>query len=199
MVARFDPGVLIQDIERLSFRVGSVRHDHSKYRFGIGWTNGTGKDHHLGIRRYIMASENKYDHSRRSIEMVHEKFNQIAMQQKIGLTLAQHWKRCFAKTQMWLWWVRFVMKIQPAMVQATMTGLLVISTIHTGEAAGAVSRMLIWVLCRFFCQEWFGVVAQRLSKSIPVLCHRWLSDRQIFIAHSECARKKRKIKRGRDY
>ena len=67
-------------------------------------------------------------------------------------------------------------------VQAAMTGLLVISTIHTGEAAGAVGRMLdLGILPFLLSSTLVGVVAQRLVRKVCSFCavDDYLSDEQI--------------------
>ena len=56
-------------------------------------------------------------------------------------------------------------------VQAAMTGHLVLSTIHTGEAAGAVGRMLdLGTLPFMLSSILVGVVAQRLVRRICPYC-----------------------------
>ena len=119
------------------------------------------------------------------IEMVHEKFNQIAMQPKIGLT--------FGST------LRTVLRQDPDVVmvgeirdqdtaqnviQAAMTGHLVISTIHTGEASGAISRMLDLDVMPFLLSGvLIGVVAQRLVRKVCPFCavDDVLTDDHIFL------------------
>ena len=86
-------------------------------------------------------------------------------------------------------------------VQATMTGHLVISTIHTGEAAGAVSRMLDLDVMPFLLSGvLLGVVAQRLVRKVCPFCavDDFLSEEDINSLRIPNSRGKRlKIKRGR--
>ena len=77
------------------------------------------------------------------IEMVHEKFNQIAMQPKIGLDFASALRTVLRQDPD----VIMVGEIRDTdtaqnVVQAAMTGHMVLSTIHTGDASGAIGRML---------------------------------------------------------
>ena len=107
------------------------------------------------------------------IEMVHEKFNQIAMQPKIGLTFGSALKTVLRQDPD----VVMVGEIRDEdtasnVVQAAMTGHLVISTIHTGEAAGAVSRMLdLGVMPLFIVWSGIGCCGSKVgTKSLSILC-----------------------------
>ena len=65
--------------------------------------------------------------------------------------------------------VRFVMLRLPKMWFKQPTGHMVISTIHTGEAAGAVGRMLVGYL-PLLSSTLVGVIAQRLVRKVCSFC-----------------------------
>ena len=106
------------------------------------------------------------------IENVHEKFNQIAMQPRIGLTFGSVLKTVLRQDPdvVMVGEIRDAETAQNA-VQAALTGHQVLSTIHTGEAAGAVGRLLdLDVLPFLLSGTLVGVVAQRLVRRICPHC-----------------------------
>ena len=72
---------------------------------------------------------------------------------------------------MWSWWVRFVIVRQPiSRSRPALTGHLVLSTLHTNTAVGALSRLGKHGHPELLClsnSSVIGLVAQRL---IRVLC-----------------------------
>ncbi len=174
----FDPGVLTQDIERLGFfprELNLVRQmlaSRNGMTLVVGPT-GSGKTttlysalHHLASPRVnIVTLEDP-------IENVHDAFNQIAMQPKIGLTFGSVLKTVLRQDPD----VVMVGEIRDAetatnAVQAALTGHQVLSTIHTGEAAGAVGRLLdLGVLPFLLSSTLVGVVAQRLVRRLCPSC-----------------------------
>ena len=174
----FDPGVLIQNLEELGFFPRELQ----IYRRMVETSNGmvlvcgptgSGKTttlystlHHVSSPRVnIITLEDP-------IEMVHESFNQIAMQPKIGLTFGSTLKNVLRQDPD----VIMVGEIRDKetatnAVQASMTGHMVISTIHTGEAAGAISRMLDMDVLPFLLSGVIvGIVAQRLVRRVCPHC-----------------------------
>ncbi len=110
------------------------------------------------------------------IEMVYPQLNQIAVDTKINFT--------FAKT------LRSVLRQDPDIVmvgeirdgetaelavQAALTGHLVLSTLHTNDASGAISRMLeLGVKPYLLASCLIGVMAQRLVRKICCECEQEL-------------------------
>jgi general secretion pathway protein E len=209
LVARiFDPGILIQDIEHLGF----FSREQQVYRKMINSNTGlvlvvgptgSGKTttlysslHHLASPRVnIISLEDP-------VEMVHEKFNQIAMQPKIGLDFASALRTVLRQDPD----VVMVGEIRDAdtaqnVVQAAMTGHMVLSTIHTGEASGAIGRMLDLGVMPFLLSGVLnGVLAQRLVRKICPHCavDDFLTEEQVHNLRIQGARGRRlKVKRGR--
>ena len=209
LVARiFDPGVLIQDIEKLGFFHRELECMRQMITSNTGLVlvvgpTGSGKTTTLySSLHYIASPRINVITLEDPIEMVHEKFNQMAMQPKIGLTFGSALKTVLRQDPD----VVMVGEIRDEdtasnVVQAAMTGHLVISTIHTGEAAGAVSRMLdLGVMPFLLSGVVLGVVAQRLVRKVCPFCavDDYLSEEEINSLRIPNARGKRlKIKRGK--
>lgn len=209
LVARiFDPGVLIQDIERLGFfpRELDIMRRMISANTGlvlvVGPT-GSGKTTTLySSLHYIASPRTNIITLEDPIEMVHEEFNQIAMQPKIGLTFDTALKTVLRQDPDAVM-VGEIRDEQTAnnVVQAAMTGHLVISTIHTGEAAGAISRMLDLSVMPFLLSGiLLGVVAQRLVRKVCPFCAQddFLTDEQVYTLKIRNVRGRRlKVKRGK--
>ena len=209
LVARiFDPGVLIQDVDHLGLFPRELQLFRNMITSNTGLVlvvgpTGSGKTttlysslHHLSTPRInIISLEDP-------IEMVHEKFNQIAMQPKIGLTFASA-LRTVLRQDPDVVMVGEIRDTDTAMnvVQASMTGHMVLSTIHTGEASGAIGRMLdLGVMPFLLSGVLVGVVAQRLVRKVCPHCavDDFLTEEQVHNLRIRGARGRRlKIKRGR--
>lgn len=179
IVARiFDPGVQLKDLEQLGFFPREV----TTYKHMLGHTSGlvlvvgptgSGKTttmytslHHLASPRVnILTLEDP-------IEMVDTTFNQIAMHPRIGLTFGSALRNVLRQDPdvIMVGEIRDEETAQNA-VQAALTGHLVISTIHTIDAASAVGRMLdLGVLPFLLSSVLVGVVAQRLVRRVCPVC-----------------------------
>lgn len=106
------------------------------------------------------------------IEMVHEGFNQIAVQPSVGITFGNI--------------LRNILRQDPDVImigetrdydtaenaaQAAMTGHLVFSTLHTNDAASAISRLLDLGIPSYIIQATLvGVMGQRLVRKICDYC-----------------------------
>jgi general secretion pathway protein E len=106
------------------------------------------------------------------IEMVHEEFNQIAVQPKAGITFGSI--------------IRTILRQDPDIimvgemrdketaenaVQAALTGHLVISTLHTNDAPSAVVRLVELGMEPFLVSSTvIGIMAQRLVRRICPYC-----------------------------
>ena len=135
------------------------------------------------------------------IEMVHENFNQIAMQPKIGLTFSSALKTVLRQDPD----VVMVGEVRDAdtadnAVQAALTGHLVLSTLHTGEAASSISRLLdLDVVPYLLSSVLLGVVAQRLVRKVCEHCavDEVLTEEQALALRIPGARGRRlKVRRG---
>lgn len=134
------------------------------------------------------------------IEMVNEEFNQIAVQPKIGITFASI--------------IRHILRQDPDIImigemrdsdtaenaiQAALTGHLVLSTLHTNDAASAVTRLIDLGMQPFLvASTMVGVMAQRLVRRICKYCvEEYILPKEEaldlgFVTHGDLA-----LKRGR--
>ena len=174
----FDPGVLKQELDQLGF----FPREMAIYKRMLATKNGmvlvvgptgSGKTttlysslHHINSPRInIVTLEDP-------IENVHEAFNQIAMQPRIGLTFGTALKNVLRQDPdvIMVGEIRDDETAENA-VQAALTGHQVMSTIHTGDAAGAIGRMVdLGTLPFLLSSVLVGVVAQRLVRKICPHC-----------------------------
>ncbi|MDR1314337.1 MAG: GspE/PulE family protein [Deltaproteobacteria bacterium] len=122
--------------------------------------------------RQIATSEVNVTTVEDPIEMVHEQFNQIAVQPKVGITFGNI--------------IRTILRQDPDIimvgemrdketaenaVQAALTGHLVVSTLHTNDAPSAVVRLVELGLEPFLVSSTVvGIMAQRLVRRICPNC-----------------------------
>jgi len=106
------------------------------------------------------------------IEMVHDEFNQIAVQPKIGITFGSIIRNILRQDPdiIMIGEMRDSETAENA-VQAALTGHLVLSTLHTNDAPGAVTRMIDLGLAPFLVSSTVvGIMAQRLVRRICKYC-----------------------------
>ncbi len=106
------------------------------------------------------------------IEMVNEQFNQMAMQPKIGFTFGTALKNVLRQDPdiIMVGEIRDPDTAENA-VQAALTGHLVLSTVHTNDAASAIGRLFDLGVYPFLASGvLLGVVAQRLVRKVCVHC-----------------------------
>jgi general secretion pathway protein E len=106
------------------------------------------------------------------IEMVYEEFNQTAVHNKIGLTFASSLRTILRQDPdiIMVGEIRDGETAQNA-VQAALTGHLVFSTLHTNDAANAVTRLVDLGIQPFLISSTvIGVMAQRLMRTICKDC-----------------------------
>jgi len=203
----FDPGVLGLGIEQLGFfprELGLFRtmlHTKNGMVLVVGPT-GSGKTTTLYSSLHAIHSPRiNIITLEDPIENVHEAFNQIAMQPKIGVTFGSALKNVLRQDPdvVMVGEIRDEETAQNA-VQSALTGHQVLSTIHTGEAAGAVSRLLdLGVLPYLLSSVLVGVVAQRLVRKVCVHCavDDLLTEEQALALRIAGSRgRKLKVKRG---
>jgi general secretion pathway protein E len=106
------------------------------------------------------------------IEMVHEPFNQIAVQDAVGITFANALRSVLRQDPdiIMVGEIRDPETAQYA-VQAALTGHLVFSTLHTNTAVGAVTRLVDLGIERFLISSTvIGLIAQRLVRLVCPAC-----------------------------
>lgn len=106
------------------------------------------------------------------IEMVHESFNQIAVQTQIGITFGAVLRNILRQDPdvIMIGEMRDLETAENA-IQAALTGHLVLSTLHTNDAPSAIMRLLDLGLPHFLIQATLvGVLSQRLVRKICNYC-----------------------------
>jgi general secretion pathway protein E len=106
------------------------------------------------------------------IEMVHASFNQIAVQQQIGITFGSILRNILRQDPdvIMIGEMRDLETAENA-IQAALTGHLVLSTLHTNDAPTSIMRMLDLGVPHFLLQATLvGVLAQRLVRKVCNYC-----------------------------
>jgi general secretion pathway protein E len=106
------------------------------------------------------------------IEIVVDAFNQIAIQPKIGVTFAEALRHVLRQDPdiIMVGEVRDVETAEIAL-QAALTGHMVLATLHTNDAATAITRLLELGIDPFMLSSTLvGVVAQRLVRTVCAQC-----------------------------
>lgn len=106
------------------------------------------------------------------IEMVEASFNQVQVQADIGVTFAAG-VRALMRQDPDIIMVGEIRDLETAemAIQAALTGHLVLSTLHTNDAASAVTRMLdLGVPAYLINATVLGVMAQRLVRTLCPAC-----------------------------
>jgi general secretion pathway protein E len=172
VVRVFDPEVLMQDIASLGF----FPTEQELYETFIARTNGlvlvtgptgSGKTTTLySTLQYLASPTVNITTIEDPIEMVREEFNQIAVQPKIDVTFGSALRNILRQDPDIIM-VGEVRDKETAehVVQAALTGHLVLSTLHTNDTATSITRMLdLGVLPFLLSSVLVGVVAQRLVR-----------------------------------
>ena len=111
------------------------------------------------------------------IEMVHEHFNQIAVQSQIGVTFSSVLRNILRQDPdvIMIGEMRDLETAENA-IQAALTGHLVISTLHTNDAPSAIMRLLDLGIPYFLLNATLiGIIAQRLVRKICNYCKEPIS------------------------
>ena len=106
------------------------------------------------------------------IEMVHESFNQIAVQHQIGITFGSILRNILRQDPdvIMVGEMRDLETAENA-IQAALTGHLVLSTLHTNDAPTGIMRMLDLGVPHFLLQATLvGILAQRLVRKVCNYC-----------------------------
>ncbi|WP_022668191.1 GspE/PulE family protein [Desulfospira joergensenii] len=173
-----DPDILFQDLEMLGFSPD----DFKKYKrlislpFGIVLVTGptgSGKSTTLySSLRMLSSPEVNITTIEDPIEMIHEEFNQIAVQPAISVTFGSVLRNILRQDPdiIMVGEIRDLETAQSA-VQAALTGHLVLSTLHTNDAVSTVFRLLDLGIPPYLVHSSLnGIVAQRLVRKICPYC-----------------------------
>lgn len=173
-----DPDILFQDLEMLGFS----EEDFQKYKrlitmpFGIVLVTGptgSGKSTTLySSLRMLSSPEVNITTIEDPIEMIHEEFNQIGVQPAINVTFGSVLRNIMRQDPdiLMVGEIRDLETARAA-VQAALTGHLVLSTLHTNDAASTIFRLLdLGVPAYLIHSSLNGVVAQRLVRKICPHC-----------------------------
>ncbi|HEX5132751.1 MAG TPA: ATPase, T2SS/T4P/T4SS family [Candidatus Krumholzibacteria bacterium] len=174
----FDPTVLLQTVNALGFTPEQrpVYERLLKRPHGIilvTGPTGSGKTTTLYSSLQALASpEVNIITIEDPIEMVHDPFNQIAVQEAAGVTFATALRSVLRQDPdiIMVGEIRDPETAQYA-VQAALTGHLVFSTLHTNTAVGAITRLVDLGIERFLVASTvIGLVAQRLLRMVCPAC-----------------------------
>ena len=174
----FDPDVLLRSVSGLGFYEDELAlfSDWIKRPHGIilvTGPTGSGKTVTLYSALKSLASpEINITTIEDPIEMVHDEFNQTAVQAKIGITFA-HALRTILRQDPDIIMVGEIRDNETAenAVQAALTGHLVFSTLHTNDAATSVTRLIDLGIQPFLISSsLIGTMAQRLVRKICQDC-----------------------------
>jgi len=184
----FDPDVLTQDLSTLGFYPEELIlfNEFISRPHGIilvTGPTGSGKTTTLySALKSIATRERNITTIEDPIEMVIEEFNQTAVHPKIGIDFA-HALRHILRQDPDVIMVGEIRDPETAQyaVQAALTGHLVFSTLHTNDAATAITRLIDLGIERFMISSTLiGAMAQRLVRMICPHCtgERTLSNEE---------------------
>jgi general secretion pathway protein E len=185
----FDPGILMQEIDELGFspkELGVFRTLISA-PYGlilVTGPTGSGKTTSLySALKILSTTDVNLTTIEDPVEMVYEEFNQISVQPKLGTTFASSLRTILRQDPdvIMVGEIRDYETAENAM-QAALTGHLVMSTLHTNDAPGTVTRLLDLGIQPFLINSILtGVVAQRLVRKV---CHH--CSEPDFLTEDEC-------------
>ncbi len=174
----FDPETLVQDIAQLGFdpdekRVFESWIDQPHGIILVTGPTGSGKTTTLySALKAVAGPDVNVVTIEDPIEMVWDGFNQVQVQPKVGLDFANALRSILRQDPD----VIMVGEIRDAetaenAVQAALTGHLVLSTLHTNDAIGAVARLKdLGVPPFLLAQSLIGMMAQRLLRRVCPHC-----------------------------
>jgi general secretion pathway protein E len=178
VVRVFDPSVLLADLEALGFSVAE-RERYERWITSpsglilVTGPTGSGKTTTLySTLRYLSGPEINITTVEDPIEMVDPRFCQVQVQPQIELSFANA-LRAILRQDPDIIMVGEIRDAETARmaVQSALTGHLVFSTVHTRDAAGAVTRLVELGVERFLLSSVLrGVVAQRLIRRVCPHC-----------------------------
>ena len=173
-----DPDVLFQELKNLGF----TSMDLIRYQQFINMPHGivlvcgptgSGKSTTLySTLRELSTPDINITTVEDPIEMIHEDFNQIAVQPRVGITFGSILRNILRQDPdiIMIGEMRDLETAENA-VQAALTGHLVLSTLHTNDAPSSVTRLLDLGTPSFLLQATLvGILAQRLVRKICPFC-----------------------------
>jgi general secretion pathway protein E len=174
----FDPGALLQEMPdlgmfdtQLQLTEKFLARPHGMIL--VTGPTGSGKTTTLyAALRTIATPEVNVTTIEDPIEIVVDAFNQIAIQPKIGVTFAEALRHVLRQDPdiIMVGEVRDVETAEIAL-QAALTGHMVLATLHTNDAATAITRLLELGIDPFMLSSTLvGVVAQRLVRTVCAQC-----------------------------
>ncbi|MBL0225421.1 MAG: Flp pilus assembly complex ATPase component TadA [Geobacteraceae bacterium] len=186
VVRIFDPDILLQDLDSMGFYPRELSLYNSFIRRPNGiilvtGPTGSGKTTTLySSLRSLSSPEVNIVTVEDPIEMVMEEFNQIGVQQAIGVGFDSILRNILRQDPdiIMIGEIRDRETAENA-VQAALTGHLVLSTLHTNDSASAIVRLLDLGVQPFLISATvLGIIAQRLVRKICPHCkrERGLSD-----------------------
>jgi general secretion pathway protein E len=173
-----DPDILFQDLDGLGLSErdftlfkGFIEAPHGIIL--VTGPTGSGKSTTLySSLRHLSSEAINITTIEDPIEMVHEQFNQIAVQPAVGVTFATILRNILRQDPdvIMVGEIRDKETAENA-IQAALTGHLVLSTLHTNDAASSVTRLLDLGIKPFLvASTLLGIVAQRLVRRICPHC-----------------------------
>ena len=174
----FDPSVLMADLQELGFTVAE-RESYERWITSpsglilVTGPTGSGKTTTLySTLRYLSGPEMNITTVEDPIEMVDPRLCQVQVRPQIDVTFANALRSILRQDPdiIMVGEIRDGETAQMA-VQAALTGHLVLSTVHTRDAAGAITRLVELGVERFLLSSVLrGVLAQRLIRKVCVRC-----------------------------
>ncbi|MFP6641745.1 MAG: GspE/PulE family protein, partial [Myxococcota bacterium] len=174
----FDPNILMAELHELGFNVEEREQFENWITSPSGLIlvtgpTGSGKTTTLySTLRYLSGPETNITTVEDPIELVDPRFSQVQVQPQIDVTFA-HALRTILRQDPDIIMVGEIRDAETAAmaVQAALTGHLVFSTVHTRDAAGAVTRLTELGIEPFLLSSVLrGAVAQRLVRKICPHC-----------------------------
>lgn len=173
-----NPETMFQDLPELGFSEKALNQYKTFIQMPHGiilvtGPTGSGKSTTLySTLRTIASPEINITTVEDPIEMVHEGFNQIAVQPAVDITFGSILRNILRQDPdvIMIGEMRDLVTAENA-AQAAMTGHLVLSTLHTNDAASAITRLLDLGVPAYIIQATLiGVMAQRLVRRICSGC-----------------------------
>ncbi|MCX8043612.1 MAG: GspE/PulE family protein [Desulfobacterota bacterium] len=172
------PEILFQDLEQLGFTPGDLIHYRSflERPYGIilvTGPTGSGKTTTLySSLKFLASPEKNITTIEDPIEMVCEDYNQIAVQPAVDITFSSILRNILRQDPdiIMIGEIRDQETARNA-IQAALTGHLVLSTLHTNDAASAVTRLMDLGIEPFLISSTLiGAIAQRLVRTVCEHC-----------------------------
>ncbi|MRR56696.1 MAG: type II/IV secretion system protein [Deltaproteobacteria bacterium] len=188
VVRIFDPDILMQDLDRIGFYPREYQLYNSFIRKPNGiilvtGPTGSGKTTTLySTLRTLSSPEVNIVTIEDPIEMVMEEFNQVGVQAGVGVSFDSVLRNILRQDPdiIMVGEIRDRQTAESA-VQASLTGHLVLSTLHTNDAPSSITRLLdLGVPYFLIASTVTGVIAQRLVRCLCQSCkrERRLSDEE---------------------